>query len=443
MSHARESGARGRGPTVVLDDDPTGTQMATGVTVLLDWSADRIARVLSAEGSLYIQTNSRALEQRDAVALATALREAVACASRELGRPIRVVLRGDSTLRGHVFAESEVFAGDSSPVLFVPAFPAGGRTTVGSVHYLVVDGVRMPVGDSEFARDPVFGFRSSNLVDWVREKGDAQGLGYPVEELRATAGRGLAELLVDAPAGAWVVPDAETDGDIALIHAALVAAETHQRAVVTRCAATLAALCAGVLSTSLLPRPIDVANRTDNAGKILVVCGSHTGASTRQLAALCAHHGIETVEIPTDAAFADPVAAGAAATERILQAFRSSDLVVLASERHRRASDDSLAHGELVITALMAATATVLRSVRTVISKGGITSAEVARSGFGADQATVRGQVAPGISVWDVHTADGPGTQVVVPGNVGDDGALIDVIDATGVHLRSKETRQA
>jgi uncharacterized protein YgbK (DUF1537 family) len=66
-----------------------------------------------------------------------------------------------------------------------------------------------------------------------------------------------------------------------------------------------------------------------------------------------------------------------------------------------------------------------------IVSKGGITSAEVARNGFGATRARVRGQIAPGISVWDVD-ADGPRIQVVVPGNVGDDGALVDVMKGIG-----------
>ncbi|WP_199179806.1 four-carbon acid sugar kinase family protein [Mycolicibacterium goodii] len=422
-----------------MDDDPTGTQMASGVTVLLSWSARRIADVLGSEGALYVQTNSRALEERDAVALAEALHAAVAAAEQALARPVRVVLRGDSTLRGHVFAETNVFAGGSSPVLFVPAFPQGGRTTMNSVHYAVVDGMRMPVGETEFAQDPVFGFSSSNLVDWVREKGKADGLEFPVEILRATEGHALAELLVDAPAGAWVVPDAQTDNDISLIHAALQIAEGAGRAVVTRCAATLAALCAGVLSTSLLARPIDIPNRNNSEGKVLVICGSHTGASTRQLTALCERHGVQPVQIPTDDAFADAQSAGAAAANRVLAAFESTNLAVLSTERQRRAGDDSLVHGELVMRALMSATSTILRSVRTVVSKGGITSAEVARVGFGATEATVRGQVAPGISVWDLHT-DTPATQVVVPGNVGDTDALIDVVEATGLHFASKET---
>ncbi len=44
--------------TIVLDDDPTGTQSASGVMVLLECSADRIEEVLRDAESVYVQTNS-------------------------------------------------------------------------------------------------------------------------------------------------------------------------------------------------------------------------------------------------------------------------------------------------------------------------------------------------------------------------------------------------
>ena len=53
-------------------------------------------------------------------------------------------------------------------------------------------------------------------------------------------------------------------------------------------------------------------------------------------------------------------------------------------------------------------------------AKGGITSAEMARTALGATSATVRGQVLPGVSVWDIRTDDGRDVDyVIVPGNVG------------------------
>ena len=90
--------------TVVLDDDPTGTQSATDVTVLLRWDADAIAAVLADEGAVYLQTNSRAVPEPEAVELARRIRDELAEVEGRLGRAVLPVLRGDSTLRGHVFA---------------------------------------------------------------------------------------------------------------------------------------------------------------------------------------------------------------------------------------------------------------------------------------------------------------------------------------------------
>lgn len=178
--------------TAVIDDDPTGTLSATGVTVLFTWDTAAIVTALGARPGVYLQTNSRAIAPVDAVALAGRTRDQLRAASRELGRPILPVLRGDSTLRGHVFAEYDVFSGATGCVLFVPAFPQGGRTTAGSVHRVVIDGIDTPVGQTEFARDPVFGYRSSNLVDYVREKGGRRGIPVPLNALRASAGRTVA-----------------------------------------------------------------------------------------------------------------------------------------------------------------------------------------------------------------------------------------------------------
>ena len=430
----------GQVPTVVLDDDPTGTQMATDVWVLLSWSAKRIAELLSSSGSLYIQTNSRALPEEEAVELAHLLNEAIIAASQTIGQNIRVVLRGDSTLRGHVFAESRVFAGESDPILFVPAFPQGGRTTKDSVHFLEIDGKRIPVGETEFAKDPVFGYESSNLVDWVQEKGNAAGVGFPLDELRETKGQGLADLLVGVPGGTWVLPDVETDGDIELIFRAIEIAEKAGTSPVIRCAATLAATCAGVLSESFLERPIKAKDNAQNR-KVLVVCGSHTNASTQQLSALCDRYQVSPIEVSTDEAYMDANAAGRNAAKRARTAFEKSDLVILSSERNRRETDNSLSHGQRVMTALITAASEVLTDIRTVVSKGGITSAEVAKGGLGAADAFVRGQVAAGISVWDLSVDGKESTQIVVPGNVGDENTLIDVIEAIGNNFLVEEKK--
>jgi len=88
--------------TVVLDDDPTGTQSATGVRVLLRWDRQALTCALTEADSVYVQTNSRAVDPRAAVAQVRQVRDDAVAAADRLGEPVRFVLRGDSTLRGHV-----------------------------------------------------------------------------------------------------------------------------------------------------------------------------------------------------------------------------------------------------------------------------------------------------------------------------------------------------
>ena len=81
----------------------------------------------------------------------------------------------------------------------VPFFKAGGRITAGDVHFVEqpppaaatpakpgagedvdvhvgADVALVPAGETEFARDKAFGYRSSNLVAWIREKAGAAAI---------------------------------------------------------------------------------------------------------------------------------------------------------------------------------------------------------------------------------------------------------------------------
>ncbi|UFZ07850.1 four-carbon acid sugar kinase family protein [Bradyrhizobium ontarionense] len=71
----------------------------------------------------------------------------------------------DSTLRGHVTAELEAayIASGRKMLVFAPAFPGAGRTTVSGVQ--LVDGV--PVAETVYGRDPVHPARHSRLVELV------------------------------------------------------------------------------------------------------------------------------------------------------------------------------------------------------------------------------------------------------------------------------------
>ncbi|MEQ6896020.1 four-carbon acid sugar kinase family protein [Microbacterium sp. KR10-403] len=410
--------------SVILDDDPTGTQSASDAIVLLRWDAASLTDALRENDAVYLLTNTRAIDETTAVTLLRGVRADLAAASTSLGEPVHVVLRGDSTLRGHVFAETEVFAGDDDVVLFVPAFPQGGRTTRDGMHYVRREGVDVPAHESEYADDPVFPFDTGFLPDYVRQRSSRE----PVAVDLATVRAGELRAVLAASPGRVVLPDAVSDEDVRLIAEAVRDVWAEGRRVVVRSASPLAAAIAGVESTGLLETPLVDAARTT-----LLVCGSHTEGATRQLSPVQERWGeIET--IGTDHAFAEPQVESARIVDAVGSRLASTGFGAFASERVRRSEHNTLAHGERVMAVLTEAVAALRDRVDVVVSKGGITSADVARVGLGAERALVRGQVVPGVSVWDVVTPEGrPVLYIVVPGNVGEVSTIVDVLEAVRV----------
>ena len=132
--------------TVVLDDDPTGTQAMSDVSVVLDWSDAAVWKCVEpGDCAVHVLTNSRAhgaLEAGQLVASAAA-------AARAQHPGARVVLRGDSTLRAHLWEEYDALRAIVTPgrrgvpLLLVPALPAAGRVTIDGVHLLERDGERV------------------------------------------------------------------------------------------------------------------------------------------------------------------------------------------------------------------------------------------------------------------------------------------------------------
>ncbi len=153
---------------VILDDDPTGTQTVANVEVILRPSLEAYRCFFaSSERAVYVLTNTRSLPVQEAITLITTIHTDIESVAQEYGQRVAFLLRGDSKLRGHVFAEIDALATHNSVSLFIPAFPEGGRVTLQGVHYIQDGHDRVPVAQMEFARDAIFGYQSERLVDWV------------------------------------------------------------------------------------------------------------------------------------------------------------------------------------------------------------------------------------------------------------------------------------
>lgn len=409
---------------VVLDDDPTGTQCASAVTVALDPHPAALAAF--DDTALYVLTNTRAM---NAPAAAATVRGVMAGFAGRTDLPAVFVLRGDSTLRGHIATEMHELGLARGVGLIVPAYPAAGRVTVDGVHYLQSGEVRTNVADTEFASDPVFGFVARTMADWIRDSGTTnQVIGVGLPELRKDGPAALAGHLARAPLGSVVVPDVETDTDIDIIAAGFWRAVDAGLRVIARCAAPLAA--------TIAKRPGRVLRTREHAAeKTLVVCGSHTAAASRQLHRL-AGDGLPVRTLPTAELLAGCSAAEAVVADTVAAASGDLDtrgLAILATERSRLPENHTLDHGARVMKRLTQVVSALSGQVDAVVSKGGITSAEVATNGLGGSSAVVRGQLLTGVSLLEVRCADDRVMPlVVVPGNVGQDDTLVAVCEFLG-----------
>jgi uncharacterized protein YgbK (DUF1537 family) len=410
------------GRVVVLDDDPTGTQGVSGLPVVLRPDAATVRAVTGQwPGSLWVLTNTRAMPEPAAVSL---VRQIAADVRAAAGADVQLVLRGDSTLRGHVLAEIDALAPPGSVALFVPAFLEQGRVTVDGVHYVTAGGRRVPVAQTEYARDPEFGYRTSDLAGWVADREPGRpAAGMPLDVLRTAGPAALADLLCAAPDRSVVVPDAETVGDLELIAAAWRQAQQRGRPVVLRCAATMASVVTGAR-----PHPLTL---DPAGGPVLVVCASYTSGATAQLAGLAGRTGVSWHEL--DLARALPGACGpdryrAELTAAVAASLPASRVCVLSTPRQPLPGHLNLATGEQIMDVVVQVVAGLAGQFAALVTKGGITSARLARDALAIPVAYVHGQVLPGIPVWELgYPPAGAVRQVVVPGNVGEPDALAQI----------------
>jgi uncharacterized protein YgbK (DUF1537 family) len=166
----------------VLDDDPTGSQAVHGVQVVTVVEESSYEAALGgAAATCFVLTNTRSLGEAAAVELNTRAARGLLAVAERRGARIQLVSRSDSTLRGHVMAEvaalqavrREAGGRGVDGVLLVPAFLEAGRLTAADIHWARAGASLIPVGETEFARDPAFGYTASDLRDFVAEKSGA------------------------------------------------------------------------------------------------------------------------------------------------------------------------------------------------------------------------------------------------------------------------------
>ena len=423
-----------RQPLVVLDDDPTGVQTLAGIRVLLAWDPARVHAAVKGRPSVHLITNTRALP-------AARVRPFIVDAARTSlhGVPdAAIVLRGDSTLRGHLLEEylgvRDVVGPAGWPVLLlVPALPSAGRITVGGVHLFDRDGRRTPLHETEYARDGVFAYTNARLLEWADERSGGlfrvdAGRELDLAALRSRGPAAVAEVLLALAASgdpAVFAPDAETVDDLEVVAQGYREAAASGVSVIVRCAPAFA----GVLAATTAPRLVPPPSARDG---VLVVHGSYVPQSKRQLARLLEAQPGTLVEADVAAlAGDDPSAEIVELAAEVSRRLAADRFAVLATPRERPVGTTSLDAGERIAAGLARVVAAIRPSPSLLVAKGGITAAVTLRDGVGAAEADVVGPVEPGVSLWSARWPDNSVLDyLVVPGNVGDDDLLVRLVAA-------------
>lgn len=435
-----QSKLAGAAKVVVLDDDPTGTQTVYDVPVLTTWAVDELARELAAPGHVfYILTNSRSLPLPAAQQLNREIGQALAQASAQSGRAFTVVSRSDSTLRGHypgeVDALAEAIGMTDAATLIIPYFREGGRLTIHDVHYVAEGNQLVPAAQTPFAQDAAFGYRASNLREWVAEKSGGriradEVASITLDDLRVGGPTAVqAKLAALSPSQVCIVNAADLRDLEVLVLALLEVEAASGRRFLYRTAASFVQIRAGLRTRPLLTAA-DMGLAEQGGG--LFVVGSYVPKTTAQVQALLAQPGVVPVELNVapllDAATrTDAISQAKADVERALAA--GQDVVLYTSRGlvtgHDAAS--SLAIGQQVSSALVAIVAGLSVTPRFLVAKGGITSSDIATQALQVRRAEVMGQIVPGVPVWRTGAESRLSglAYVVFPGNVGGDDALV------------------
>lgn len=425
---------------IVLDDDPTGVQTVHDVSVYTDWSYESILNGFKENSKLfYVLTNSRAFTQEQTRHAHEEIGVNIAAAAKACNRRYIIVSRGDSTLRGHYPLETQILHDEVKKAgctidgeILCPYFKEGGRFTIDDVHYVKYGDELIPAGKTEFAGDKTFGYKSSNLADYIEEKtggayraDDVVSIG--LDELRAQDFDGICRKLCAVSDFGKVVVNAVDACDLKVFAIAFYRALNKGRNFIFRTAAGMVKELGAITDKALLTRSELIENGSDRGG--IVVVGSHTKKTTAQLDSLRGMEDLEFIEFNSDLvldddAFKVEIESVLKREEAIIESGRTA--VVYTKRKLLSLKDDTKEQALLRSVKISDAVQSLVGRLNIepafVVAKGGITSSDVGTKALRVKKARVMGQIQPGIPVWqtDENSCFPHIPYIIFPGNVGE-----------------------
>lgn len=393
-------------------------------------------------------TNSRALPGTEARELISTICRALQKAAAAAGRSFEIVLRGDSTLRGHFPDEPEAVEevlGQRDIWVLAPYFRQGGRFTIDDVHYVAnPEGMLVPAAQTPFAQDKTFGYANSNLRKYVAEKtkgkiGEDRVHSISLEDIRTHGSDAIATNLSKLPTGSVVIVNAVVDTDMEVAVSGILKAHKAGKTFLFRTAAAFVSTRLGIDQIPPLQAKSAGVDISSGSPGGLVIAGSYVPKTTAQLKCLIEGRGdaLSVISLNVEKLLENREKAQKAVFQAADEAGRlidgGKDVLVMTSRKLITGHDElsSLKIGSVVADSLVLFLRLLIPRPRYIIAKGGITSSDAATKGLAMKRARVRGQAAPGVPLW--HCTERSSkfsgiTYVVFPGNVGDDDTLCNLV---------------
>lgn len=434
---------------VVLDDDPTGVQTVHDISVYTDWSLESMRDAFREDKKLFfILTNSRGFTKEQTTKIHKEIAAAVDRAAKESNQEYLFISRSDSTLRGHYPLETEILREEYESrtgisidgEILCPFFKEGGRFTIGDIHYVKYVQTLVPAAETEFAKDKTFGYRSSDLKEYIEEKTNRAFLAKDVisislEELRSLDFDKIEEKLKSVHDFGKIIVNAVDEIDIKIFCVALYRAMKSGKHFIFRTAASIVKVMGGVTDQALLKRDQMITQENENGG--IIIIGSHTEKTTRQLEMLRKHPAVEFLEL--DVSLVKNPVSFSQEIERCIaiekECISSGKTVCVYTSRTLITADTGNKEDELKLSVRISdAVQSLVGSLDVVpsfiIAKGGITSSDIGTKALNVRRANVLGQIQPGIPVWQtsLESRFPHIPYIIFPGNVGEDSSLLDSV---------------
>lgn len=424
---------------IVIDDDPTGSQTVHGCLLLLRWDVETLRLGLrDAAPIFFILANTRSQSEPEAIATTKEV-----CRNLKLALAIEkiehylIVSRSDSTLRGHFPAETEAIAselGAFDACFFAPAFFEGGRITRNGVHYVVENGIEIPVHQTEFAKDPSFGFQSSFLPKFIVEKTQNKVTETAIDCLDVHhLPENLLSYFKQLNDQKYVVLNGEKQADFDQLMPDLLSSVKQGKKFLLRSAASLLTSLANVGQQPIAPEFMSRYRQSSHAGIVFV--GSHVQKTTQQLDELLQLKTVQGIEIDV-LQCQDPVVCQhllAKIKQEILQLYQANLTPVLFTTRQvikqaNFAAD--LKFGHNISSFFVEIMRSLPQEIGFILSKGGNTTNTLLSQGLRLQSIRLLGQILAGCCLVKTESSHPqfPDLPIVLfPGNVGDRHSLVEI----------------